>query len=87
MVGCKTIESVAHQLCRGKLLVPTPASKAQRPDVKGMQLVENLDKKLNWQPIERVTRARYYVLDKVQAVFILDDSAEQAGEAGRGSAV
>jgi hypothetical protein len=87
MVGCKAVESVAHQLCRGKLLIPTLTSTAQRPDVKGMQVVENLDNKLTWKPIERVTRVRYYALDNVQAMFVLDDSAEQAGETGRGSAL
>jgi hypothetical protein len=52
-----------------------------------MQVVENLDNKLTWKPIERVTRVRYYALDNVQAMFVLDDSAEQAGETGRGSAL
>jgi hypothetical protein len=85
MFSCEAVDSVAHHLRRGKLLVPTLASPAERPDIKGVQVVEDMEEKLDRQPVERVTGVGYCVLDKLQAVSVLGDSADQAGEAGRGS--
>jgi hypothetical protein len=85
MLGCETAESVAHQLCRGKQRVPALGSTAQQPDIKWVQAVEDFDDELDRQSVERVTGVGYGSVDKLQAMFVLADSADQAGEAGRGS--
>jgi hypothetical protein len=48
MMGCIAFESIAHQLCGGELLIPTLTSTAERPDIKGMQVVEDMDNELSW---------------------------------------
>jgi hypothetical protein len=55
IVGVEAVESSACEVVRRKESVPSATNEAFRPDIIWVKEVEDIDQKLSWQVVERVT--------------------------------
>jgi hypothetical protein len=61
---CEAIESSVRESIRREDGVPPPTYYTLRPDVKGMEEVEQVEQKICWQVEERITCVGYQTLNK-----------------------